>query len=80
MDDTSLNQNSITFHTRSFEADFFENIRITRSGSKWIVSWDAVNTHCGCGSSFSRKSGNTIQDKITRMKERIRQKKEKAHQ
>ncbi len=38
MDDVSLNQNSITFHTRSFEVDFFENIRITRSGSKWIVS------------------------------------------
>lgn len=80
MDKKIKNQNSITFHTRSSEVDFFSDIRITRSGNKWIVSWDAVNTHCGCGSSFSRKSWNPIIDKARRMKELIRQKKEKAHE
>ena len=80
MDKKIKGQNSITFHTRTSEADFFQDIRITRSGSKWIVVGDAVNTHCGCGSSFARKSGNPIQDKVARMKELIRQKKEKAHE
>lgn len=80
MDTRSIGQNSITFHTRSSEADFFRDIRITQSGKKWIVSGDVVNTHCGCGSSFARKTGNPLQDKARRMKELIRQKKEKAHQ
>lgn len=72
-------QNSITFHTIDSESDFFESIRITKAGTKWIVSGDTVNTHCGCGSSFARKTGNPIRDKVARMKELIRQKKEKAH-
>ena len=80
MDTKTIGQNSITFHTRSSEFDFFESIRITRSGSKWIVSGESVNTHCGCGSSFARKTGNALQDKARRMKELIRQKKEKAHE
>jgi hypothetical protein len=79
MDDNSMSQNSITFHTRAIEMEFFSDIRITHAGAKWIVSWETVNTHCGCGSSFSRKTGNALQDKITRTKELIRQKKEKAH-
>lgn len=79
MDVKIKGQNSITFHTRDSESDFFESIRITKSEGKWIVSGDAVNTHCGCGSSFARKSGNPIIDKARRMKELIRQKKEKAH-
>jgi len=80
MDKKTISQNNITFHTRSFESDFFSDIRITRSWVKWIVSWEAINTHCGCGSSFSRKTGNLLQDKVARMKELIRQKKEKAHE
>ncbi len=80
MDTKTIGQNSITFHTRTSESDFFESIRITRSWSKWIVSGDAVNTHCGCGSSFARKTGNPLQDKARHMRELIRQKKEKAHQ
>jgi hypothetical protein len=79
MDIQFLGQNSITFHTRTSEADFFRDIRITRSGKKWIVSGDGVNAHCGCGSSFARKTGNPLQDKVTRMKELMRQKKEKVH-
>ncbi|MFZ2255986.1 MAG: hypothetical protein WAW59_01780 [Patescibacteria group bacterium] len=79
MDTKIVGQDSITFHTRGSESDFFRDIRITRSGTKWIVSGEAVNTHCGCGSSFARKTGNPLQDKARRMKELIRQKKEKAH-
>ena len=79
MDNSESNKHGITFHTRASESTFFQGIRITYVWQKWIVSWDNVNTHCGCGSSFSRKSGNPIQDKVARMKERMRQKKEKAH-
>jgi Fe-S cluster assembly iron-binding protein IscA len=79
MDDKSMSQNSITFHTRDSEVSFFSDIRITHIGNKWIVAWDNINTHCGCGSSFARKTGNALEDKIVQMKEHIRQKKEKAH-
>ena len=80
MDTRTLDQSGITFHTRSSESDFFDSIRITHSGSKWIVSGEAINTHCGCGSSFARKTGNPIIDKARYLKEIIRQKKEKAHE
>ena len=80
MDIETMDQNGIVFHIRSTEADFFAHIRFTRSGTKWIVSGDSINTHCWCGSSFARKTGNSLQDKARRMKELIRQKKEKAHQ
>lgn len=80
MDKKTKGHNGITFHTRTSESDFFQDIRITRSRTKWIVTGDAVNTHCGCGSSFVRKTGNPLQDKARLMKEIIRQKKEKAHQ
>jgi Fe-S cluster assembly iron-binding protein IscA len=79
MDHRYTGQENITFHTRSIETDFFSDIRITHAGSKWIVSGNAINTHCGCGSSFSRLTGNALQDKITRTRELIRQKKEKVH-
>jgi hypothetical protein len=38
MDNNSMSQNSITFHTRDSEASFFPDIRITHAGAKWIVS------------------------------------------
>ncbi len=80
MDKKIQSQNSITFHTRDSESDFFESIRITKSGSKWIVSGVAINTHCGCWSSFARKTGNPVLDKARYIKEIIRQKKEKTHE
>ena len=38
MDDSSMSQNSITFHTRAIESVFFSDIRITHTGAKWIVA------------------------------------------
>jgi hypothetical protein len=38
MDDNSMSQNNITFHTRTSEVSFFSGIRITHAGAKWIVS------------------------------------------
>jgi hypothetical protein len=38
MDDSSLSQSSLTFHTRTSEVSFFSNIRITHVGNKWIIS------------------------------------------
>ena len=69
----------ITFHFFSEERGFFQNSRITHVKNKWILTNENINTRCGCGSSFSRKTGNPMHDKIAQMKEKLRQKKEKTH-
>ena len=75
----SERSDGVTFHFFSEEKAFFENSRITRAKNKWILKNEHINTRCGCGSSFSRKTGNPIHDKIAQMKEKIRQKKELSH-
>ena len=71
--------NGVSFHFFSEQKAFFENSRITRAKNKWILANERINTRCGCGSSFSRKTGNPIHDRIAQMKEKIRQKKEFSH-
>lgn len=78
--DVSFLIGEMKVHLRGGEVDFFRDIRITHVGARWIVSGDTINVHCGCGSSFSRKTGNPILDKARLMKEKIRQKKEKSHE
>ena len=49
---------------------------ITWTGEKWILTSKNINTRCGCGSSFSIKSGDALQDKISQMKLAMKEKKE----
>ncbi len=61
------------------EESLFSEAFISWNGKKWILKSEAINTRCGCGSSFSVKSGNTLHDKIERTKLAIKQKKEGIH-
>ncbi len=72
VDDTDI-------YARPHDHEFLRNLKITWVNGKWIVSSDAIMTHCGCGSSFSRKTGNPLQDKIREMKLRMKEKKEGIH-
>ena len=75
----TFTQDDILIYVRPEEASFFMRSTLTHVGSKWIVKSEDINTRCGCGSSFSLKSLNPIQDKIARMKLAIKQKKEGIH-
>lgn len=55
-----------------------DNGTLTLAGEKWIFSQkDSILTRCGCGKSFSFKSGNDAQDKITLLKAKLKQYKHK---
>lgn len=61
------------------EKQYFSNIDnsvISFAEWKWIFTQkDSVLTRCGCGKSFSFKSGNEAQDKIAILKDKLRKKK-----
>lgn len=48
---------------------------ITLVGEKWILGKnESILTRCGCGKSFSFKSGNEAKDKIAILKAKLRKK------
>lgn len=51
---------------------------LTLANGKWIFTQkDNILTRCGCGKSFSFKSGNEAKDKITLLKAKLKQYKHK---
>lgn len=48
---------------------------ISQTGNKIILSHpENILTHCGCGKSFSFKSGNEAKDKIAILRKKLKQK------
>jgi hypothetical protein len=66
----------INIHYADSEKSLFKSAIISQVRNKWILKSQDINTRCGCGSSFSLKTDNPIQDKIARMKLAMKQKKE----
>lgn len=75
----SFSIDSLRVYLRKEDEKLLEKSRITWTGKKWILTSDKINTRCGCGSSFSLKSGNAIQDKIAKIKLIIKEKNEGTH-
>jgi Fe-S cluster assembly iron-binding protein IscA len=70
-----FNEWGITFYAKDSEWDFFREAKITRVWEKWILSQkDQLAGHCGCGSSFARKTGNPLRDKAEQIRLALKQK------
>lgn len=72
-------QDELTIYVKDSEIELIDWGRITQAGNKWLFQNKNINSHCGCGSSFSLKSDNPLQDKIARMKLAMKLKKEWTH-
>lgn len=77
--DFSVGQDGMTLHISEKDWHTLDGSMITWTGKKWILTSNSVNTRCGCGSSFSLKTGNPLQDKVAQMKLAIKEKKEGIH-
>ncbi len=77
--DFILEQDGLIIHLSEKYLPFLEDSTLTWTGKKWIAKSDMINTRCGCGSSFSLKSWNALQDRISQMKLAMKQKKEGVH-
>ena len=75
----SIIQGDMNLYISVSDLNQLENSLLTWTGKKWILVSEKIHTRCGCGSSFSLKSGNPIQDKITQMKLAMKEKKEWIH-
>lgn len=73
--DHIIKQDDLTISLMQEHLSLLEWSLVTWTGKKWILTSNKINTRCGCGSSFSIKSGNDIQDKITQMKLAMKEKK-----
>jgi hypothetical protein len=77
--DYMIEQEGIKISLMQSTLPYLDGSMITWTGKKWILTSEKINTRCGCGSSFSLKSGNAIQDKIAQMRLAIKEKKEGIH-
>ncbi len=75
----TIKQDNISISLMEGHLWLLESSMVTWTGKKWILTSEKINTRCGCGSSFSIKSGNAIQDKVTQMKLAMKEKKEGIH-
>lgn len=56
-------------------AEKIDGSSITLVGTKWILGQNEnILTRCGCGKSFSFRSGNEAKDKIAILKAKLRKK------
>lgn len=77
--DYTLKQDDLHISLMQKHLTLLEWSMITWTGEKWILTSKNINTRCGCGSSFSIKSGDALQDKISQMKLAMKEKKEWIH-
>jgi Fe-S cluster assembly iron-binding protein IscA len=77
--DHIVHQDGIKISLMHSTFSYLDGSMITWTGKKWILTSEKINTRCGCGSSFSLKSWNAIQDKIAQMKLVMKEKKEGVH-
>ncbi len=67
----SIENSDITAYVSDSNKSIFENAILTKVKGKWLLKSEEVLTHCGCGKSFSLKSGNLRADKIKLLKSKL---------
>ncbi len=65
---------SFAFYTQKQNVEHCKTLIVTSVKGKWIVRSEAVLSHCGCGKSFSLKTGNAKFDKIRLLKSKLAKK------
>jgi len=65
---------NLVFYTQKKNVEQCGNITITSVKGKWIVKSESILSHCGCGKSFSLKTGDTKFDKIRLLKSKLAKK------
>ena len=70
---------SLSIHYEKKYESVLNGSRLTWTGKKWILTSLSIHARCGCGSSFSLKSGNPLQDKLTQIKLAMKQKRDGIH-
>ena len=68
------NSGGFDFYTRKENTEQCKNLIVTSVKGKWIVKSEAILSHCGCGKSFSLKTGDAKFDKIRLLKSKLAKK------
>jgi hypothetical protein len=64
----------IEIYTKQEHISLFDHAVISSALGKWILKSEDVLTRCGCGKSFSLKTGNIRADKIRLLKSKLAKK------
>ncbi len=68
------NSGKFVFYTQKQNLEQCKTLTITLVKGKWIVKSEAILSHCGCGKSFSLKTGDAKFDKIRLLKSKLTKK------
>lgn len=67
-------ESGIAIYADPEKQSLLENATLSQGGEKWILAHEDILTRCGCGKSFSLKSGNIREDKIKLLKSKLAKK------